>query len=307
LSAALLLSVSMISSDTNRVAEAIVAAVLIVSICDPVRGLLTIAVLASLLALLPLLPFPPLLPDPPVQPVVLAFLVGWLARQPRRSGPRLPALSAIAAWLFSGFVVVSMVIARTITIPAVAILEGMGVAIAVVELLRRSPAVAVQLPVALGGSVAVVAAVTLIGRIDVSSLSWFAMMFCVASGMTLRDRGNARAMWVVVVLATLGGCVKSFLRSPTQRFDIADAPWVSTVLVLLFVAGALIQSYRGITVSRRDARLIGCIAGVVAFIVAQAGNPARADASIVFFLVLGLTTALAGSHVLDARPFLRTN
>src|SRR5690349_2214479 len=91
LSAALLLSVSMISSDTNRAADAIVAAVLVVSLCDPVRGLLTIAVLASLLPLLPfrpllpLLPFPPLppfMPDPPMQPVVLAFLVGWLARQP---------------------------------------------------------------------------------------------------------------------------------------------------------------------------------------------------------------------------------
>jgi hypothetical protein len=289
LSAALLLSVTMISSaDGSRAAETVVAAVLIVSIWDPARGLLTIAVLAPILSLLP---------RPPIQPVVLAFLVGWLARQPAPSGPRVPPLSTVAAWLFSGFVVVSVVTARTIATPAVAILEGMAVAIAVVELLRRRPALAVQLPSALGASVAVVAAVALRGRIAAPSFSYFAMMFCVACGMTLRESGNARAMWVVVVVATLAGCAKSLLE-PAAPFPVTDPSWIETSILLLVVGGALFQAYRALVVSPRDVRLVGCVAAVVLFIVARAASSPGEHAAIIFFLVLGLMTALAGSNVL---------
>jgi hypothetical protein len=298
LSAALLLSVTMISSSSgSRVAETIVAAVLIVSIWDPARGLLTIAVLAPIL---------PLLPGPPIQPVVLAFLVGWLARQPAPSGPRVPPLSTVVAWLFSGFVLVSVVTAHTITIPAVAILEGMAVAIAVVELLRRRPALAVQLPSALGASVAVVAAVALTGRIAGPGLSYFAMMSCVAAGMALRERGNARAMWVFVVVTAAAGCVESALE-PAARIHIAGTSWISASILLLFVAGALLQAYRGLVASPRDVRLVGCVAAVVVFIVARAASSPGDHAAIIFFLVLGLMTALAGSNVLRVERWLRTS
>ncbi|HEY2906814.1 MAG TPA: hypothetical protein VGJ29_13015, partial [Vicinamibacterales bacterium] len=242
LSAALVLSVTMISSSSNgsRFAEVIVAALLITSIWDPARGLLAIAVLA---------PFQSLLPFLPLQPLVLAFLVGWLARQPASLGPRVPAVSAGAAWLLSGFVVASVLMARAITIPAIAILEGMGVAIAVVELFRRRPVLGVQLPMALCASMTIVALFALIGRIGVPSLGYFAMMLCVAGGMTLRDQGSARVLWVVVVLAMLGGCVKFFLQPAAARFDMADTPWVGTALILLFAAGALVQAYHGIVAS----------------------------------------------------------
>ena len=293
LSAALILSVTMISSSPNasRVAGAAVAAVLVASIWDPARGLLAIAVLAPFLPLLPM----------PVQSLVIAFLVGWLARPPAPLGPRVPALSAVAAWLFSGFVVVSVLIARTIIVPAIVMLEGMGLTIAVVELLRRRPVLAVQLPMALGISMTIVALFAVIGRIDVPSLSYFAMMLCVAGGMALRERGNARVLWVVVTAAMLGGCGKVFLQPTTSRFNIADTPPVSTALILLFVAGALFQAYRGIVVSSRDVRLVGCSAAVIVFMVAQTTSSPDENAAIVFFLVLGLMTALAGSNVLRVR------
>ena len=192
---------------------------------------------------------------------------------------------------------VSVVITRTTTIPALAILEGMGVAIAVVELLRRRPILAVQLPMALGASMTIVAAFALVGRVEVPSLSYFAIMLCVASGMALRERGNARLLWVVVVLAMIGGSLKSLLQPAAGRFDMPDTLWVSMGLVLLFVAGALFQAYRGIVAAPRDVRLLGCIVGVVVFTMAQTVSPPR-DAAIMFFLVVGLMTALAGSNAL---------
>jgi hypothetical protein len=290
LSAAILLSVTMMSSsDSSRVPETIVAAVLMVSMWDPAGGLLAIALLAPIL---------PLLPDPPIQPVVLAFLVGWLARQPAPLGPRVPPLSAVAALLFSAFVVASAVLARTITVPSMAIVEGMGVAVAVVELLRCSPVLAVQLPMALGASMTIVALFALIGRVDVPRLSYFAMMFCLAVGMTLRERGNTRMMWMVVALAMLGGSLKSLLQPAAGRFDVPDTMWIGTAIVLLFVLGALLHAYRGIVAAPRDVRLVGCTAGVIVLIVLQRASSPGDSAAIVFFLVLGLMTALAGSNVL---------
>ncbi len=305
LSAALLLSVTLIStsSDHSHAAQILVAAVLVVSIADPTRGLLAVAAIAPFLSLRPFLSVLPFLTIPPVLPVVLAFLVGWLARQPARSGPRVPALSEIAAWLFAGFTVVSIFAAGTVAIPTVGILTGMAVTIAVVELLRCRPVLAVHLPLTLGISTALVVVFAVADRTDLRAFSTFAIMFCLAGGMTFREHDRARLTWVVILMAALAGCLKLFSEGETATPDIASAArWSSIALFVMFLSGALFQAYRGMAARPRDVRLAGCIAGILAFIVAQIAISPRADAPLVFFLVLGLMTALAGSNLAPYLP-----
>ena len=107
-------------------------------------------------------------------------------------------------------------------VDAARLLEGMGLAAAVVILFRKYPRLAITLPLALsaGAAIAAVSSVLLwqgigfaaavqrfkaigyrvSGHIaDVNAAgSYFAMLLCVALGMAIRERGRRRALWLAL-------------------------------------------------------------------------------------------------------------
>jgi O-antigen ligase len=137
---------------------------------------------------------------------------------------RFPGELAEAAWplarsYFTAF-------DRIGVIEAAKLSEGLGLAAATIVLFRRRPALAVQVPAVLGASAlcASIASVMVLRGLGPDSLlqqqarigwrvaahvrdvnaagSYFAMILCLALGMSVRERGSGRVLW----LATAAAC-----------------------------------------------------------------------------------------------------
>ncbi len=113
-------------------------------------------------------------------------------------------------------------------VDAARLIEGLGLAAAAIFLFRNSPSMAESVPlaIAVGGALAAGAAVSVWRGVgprplvahftqfgyrtahltDVNAAaSFFALVVCLALGMTLRARGRARPMWVALAAASLVG------------------------------------------------------------------------------------------------------
>src|SRR5439155_19608712 len=91
---------------------------------------------------------------------------------------------------------------------------GLGLAAAVVLLLRRRPMLAVWLPSALGASCVALGAALIAGASKASAgESYFVLILFVAVGMAGRDHRWTRAAWLVVVAAASIGLWRSASRS----------------------------------------------------------------------------------------------
>src|SRR6185503_12552365 len=180
--------------------------------------------------------------------IVVAFIAGWLIRASKADGerPQLPRYAATAGWLLAALVAGSIVALGLLVrasgglrwtlmslassyymftdhmgvVEGAKLLEGLALVAAVIQLFGRRPALAAELPVALGAS-AVCAALSSallwfgIGpdqvlaqhaRIgyrfsahvsDVNAAgSYFAMVLCLSLAMSIRERGAWRAWWL---------------------------------------------------------------------------------------------------------------
>jgi O-antigen ligase len=302
------------------VAKAIVAAAFLIALANPAEGLLFAAGLAPAGALIAsafdIAGFRL------AEAIVVAFLAGWLLRdapvpdRPESSRalgwPGAPRPAVHAGWLFGGLIVASVVglawqmsqtpagltqVAATLattyfqtTDPIGAtesakLLEGLALFGATVALFRRRPALAVELPFALGASAVVAAAAGLLiwrglgpqfvldqyARIgyrvaahvpDVNAAgSYFVLILCLALGMSLRARGWARGRWMFVSAACALGLWWSGSRAAfaagASVIPIA-ALWVLPLgrrpAVRVVVALVLLAAVAGL-VARRTAQL----------------------------------------------------
>jgi O-antigen ligase len=176
----LVVILALVTPSTPMVARVAIATVGLVTLFDPVAGLLLLAVsgpLGSYLAeLLGIGQFRL------TEAIVLSFVCAWLLQRPARNqGPRLPRYAVMSGWLF-GVLVVSLTIGvssqlfrypnilRTTQLglaesyfsysdltgitAAARVLEGMAIAMASIELFRQRPSLARSLPAALALSAA---------------------------------------------------------------------------------------------------------------------------------------------------------
>jgi hypothetical protein len=265
--------------------------------------------------------------------LALAFLVGYLLHPPdRRRGPAIPMAAALAAGMLAlvvivqvapggGLEVVRLARAYLLTqdrtgMKAPALLEGIAVAFAATGLLRGRPALATRLPVALCGSFGVAG---ILARMEGSQVSVavyfaFAMMACVAAGLAVRAFGlGSGAAWRRQFWWTFTSCAMLaalIVLAPTPAIEgrsafthvLQEAGAIGATLFVAVLATLLWRVCRGIAARPRDARLIGCALGALAFI---AGGLARdmfsdPDGALPFWLLLGLTVGLAGSNLQPA-------
>jgi len=219
--------------------------------------------------------------------LALAFLVGWLW-QPhgRRRGPTLPRISMCAIWLAAlatAWRLASAIGAATdpatglqhvvwsyllgeprLGFQPISVLAHLTIAAAAVSLFRRRPAIARTLPAAV--------------------LAGTAAAIVVAGGGGFEIRPPLPTGVAIARLAA--------------DLDIVDA--LGAAGAVLFVAGAIWRTVRGIAARPGDARLVLCAAsaavlGVVSALSSAAGAPAVAISA---WLLLGLAVGLAGSNLL---------
>lgn len=273
----------LVSPRVHVMAKLMVAATYLVSLWNPAEGLLLAVGLAPLGAL-----FAAVFDIGPfrvTEAILIAFFSASLLRAWPAStiGPRAPAYATVAAWLFSAVIVGSVAglawqmshfpgwLTRTIhalagtyfttvdrigVTDAAKLLEGIGLSAATILLMRRRPALAVQIPIVLAASsiVAALSAVLLwwgiapdvvleryarIGyRVSahVSDLnaagSYFVLVLCLALGMSLRDGGVRRGLWIFASAACAVGLWLSGSRSAVAAAVIivaAAAVWSATV------------------------------------------------------------------------------
>jgi O-antigen ligase len=250
--AAALVVEALLSPFVTPFGKSIIAAVLLVSAWRPAEGLLLVAGLAPLGALLAAaFDFDPFRLG---EAIVLAFLAAWLLRPApaEHRGPRFTPLAATSGWLFGALVVASVAgmtwhVARTPgalsptvsallheyfvftdrlgVVQGALILEGLALAAATVELFRRRPALATELPAALaaGGAAAGLASVLLWRGLGPAALiaqqdgpgayrvaahvadvnaagSYFVMLFALTLGMAGRERSARRLPWVLAAV-----------------------------------------------------------------------------------------------------------
>jgi O-antigen ligase len=294
------------ASTTPLTAKLAIAAVFIVTLVSPAEGFLLaagIAPLGSFVAdLFDLGPFRL------TEAILVAFIAAWLVRASPPAGlrPGLPRYATVAAWLFAALIAGSIVALGSVVrasgelpwtlrnltssyfiyadhmgvIEGAKLLEGLALVAATIELFGRRPALATELPVALGTS-AVLAALTsallwfgigpdrvlaqhaLIGYrfsahvSDVNAAgSYFALVLCLALGMSVRERGAWRAWWLGGAAACAFGLWLCASRSaqgaaavviPAAVVWVATSRWqtstraalVGAVLAIVLVAGGL--------------------------------------------------------------------
>ena len=127
------------------------------------------------------------------------------------------------------------------------------------------------------------------------------MIACVAVGMAIREHGRRRVGWGIagaMALVRLSTPVRAAQNSYARI--ATEAGWAGAALFVIFLGAALWGIGQGVAASPRDARLLGCTAGILAFVGGCiAGDPLRMpNAAVPFWLLFGLTMALAGSSVL---------
>jgi hypothetical protein len=301
-----ILFAALVSSDATFGARALAGGVLALSAWKPAWGLSIVAALAPIGAVVAgglngPISF--------AEIIVLAFLVGWLVRPSEpRPGPRLAPVATAAAWVLAAATVVAMAAERTADIDLVRLVEGIAVAVAAIDLLRRRPIVAVDVPAALAVSASVLALSVLFGFGDVRGWGGFAMIALVAAGMATREPGRRRAAWlaVAVAMAVVGvrvGAIDGPIADAGGQQFVAQAGWLGGAGLLVFVGAVLWQGVQGARARPRNGRLLGCIAGAVVFVGAcfASGAIPPLDAAIPFWLVLGLTAALGSA---DSLTFL---
>ncbi len=279
---------------------------LAVTLLNPVYGLLGVAVFAPLADLLA--PFIGVRDFRIGEAVVVTFLAGWLLRPfADRRGPRVAAPAA--AWLLAAAIGASIaglawqlgrfpgelrtnldqiwhmyffITDRIGFIDGARLLEGIGLAVATVTLFRRSPSLAVSLPLASAvtaavaafssvllwqgiGSAAAVARFRLNGyRVsghvgDVNAAgSYFAMTACLALGIAVWTRGGRRVPWLCLAAASGVGLWLSGSRSAlgaagavmavaiiwaaTSRFPTRARATALAVIVLVLIGGAAFRA-----------------------------------------------------------------
>jgi len=279
----LVVILALVSPSTPMVARVAIAAVGLVTLVDPVAGLLLLAVsgpLGSYLAELLAIGHFRL-----TEAMLLSFICAWLVQRPARiDGPRLPRYATMSGWLF-GVLVVSLtagVFSQLFRYPdilratllalaesyfsyadptgitnAAAVLEGVAIATAAIELFRQRPSLARSLPGALALSAAggaltgvllwfgvaphrVLARHGLIGDTrfvahigDLNAAgTHFAMVLCLSLGMSVHARGRRRRWWIVATLACALGLWMSSSRSAEAAVGLvipAAALWAGTV------------------------------------------------------------------------------
>jgi O-antigen ligase len=301
--------VSLTASTTPVAAKLAIAGVFIITLASPAEGLLLVAGLAPLGAFLGNLFDLGLFRL--TEAVVVAFIAGWLIRPVPTAGerPHLPRYASAAGWLFAALVVGSIIaigsvarapgeLRQTLTelassyyvfrdrmgvIEGAKLLEGLALLAATIELFGRRPALAAELPVALGVS-AVCAALTsallwfgigpdrvlaqhaMIGYRfsahvpDVNAAgSHFALVLGLCLGMSARARRAAvRVAWLCASGAIVFGIWLSGSKAAIQGFAAAAA---------LVVVWAVTRNWRG---HARAGLLIALLTVAVAGIVLRA-------------------------------------
>jgi hypothetical protein len=238
-----------------------IATVGLVTLIDPVAGLLLLAVsgpLGSYLAeLLGIGSFRL------TEAMLLSFIGAWLVQRPARDeGPRLPRYATISGWLFGGSTLLALAewyfsyADPTGITDAARMLEGLAVATATIELFRQRPSLARSLPaaLALSATAATLTSVLLwlgvaphqvlarhgligdarfvahIGDLNAAG-THFAMVLCLASGMSLREHGPRRRWWIGATLACALGLWMTGSRSAEAAVGLvipAAALWAGT-------------------------------------------------------------------------------
>jgi hypothetical protein len=328
---ALVLGSALTLTSVSPAIRLLIFAEISLSLWNPVGGLLALAFVAPLGQLIASrLAGPIQLTDA----LALAFLFGWLVHrhEPRR-GPRLPRFAAIAASILAATAVIQIAwLARTAVDPGAglvrfardylltnardavepaALLEGVAIAAAVVAMFRRRPALAITLPAALVTGLTVRAAFVWAAGAGISPAIWPAvvMMVCAGLGALLSAAsGRSRLQWTLA-MAAMGVVLKFANRAPVNEtlvvhgFEhVFDA--VAASMLVVFLGSALWRAVHGIVARPRDMRLIGCVAGLLAYIAVTIviGAAGVSDGTICFWLVLGLALALAGSNLLANEP-----
>ena len=244
------LTVPILFSNVDLPIKALIAIVLGVTLINPVHGLLLIAFVTPLAELIA-----PVIGSRNwriAESIVMTFLVGWALRSlPDRRGPRIAAPGL--AWLWASTIVASIaglawqlgrypgelpytvdqiehiyffITDRIGFNDGARLIEGIGLVVATVALLRRDPRLSARLPLALAGAAVVAAGSSVLlsrgigsaaalaryqmigyrisGHIgDVNAAgSYYAMIVCLAAGMALRGRGGTRALWVALGAAS---------------------------------------------------------------------------------------------------------
>ncbi len=182
------------------------------------------------------------------------------------------ALAAVARPLLWSYYTA---IDRSGVIEGAKLAEGLGLAAATIVLFRRRPALAVQIPAVLGASAFCAAVAGLLVWQGVGPLSllqeqartgyrashigdmnaagsYFVMTLCLALGMSVRERGTGRALWLAAVVACAIG-----LWLTTSRTAFASAG------IVLPLAAAWIATWRWKPALRMSA-LVGLLVGLVA-------------------------------------------
>jgi O-antigen ligase len=269
--------VALTAPTTPVAAKLTIAAIFIVTLASPAEGLLLSAGMAPLGSFLASL-FD-LGPFRLTEAIIVAFIAGWLIRASTPDGdrPRLPGYATTAAWLLAALVAGSIVALGLLVrasgglrwtlnglassyyvfidhmgvVEGAKLLEGLVLVTATIQLFGRRPALATELPVALGAS-AVCAALTSallwfgIGpdpvlaqhaRIgyrfsahvsDVNAAgSYFALVLCLSLGMSIRERGAWRAWWLVSSAA----CGFGLWLCASRSAEAAAAVVISTAVV----------------------------------------------------------------------------
>ena len=235
-----------------RYVTLIVLAVFAISLAAPASGLLVVAALAPLGHLLALGAGVHGLRV--IDAIVVAFLAGWLLRGlPDRPGPAVAAplagwlLSALVvasmagvAWHMGagsagaaaafiddvrGFFLLND--DRLGVIAGTRLLTGFALTAATVTLFRQRPSLAVRLPGAIVASASVAAVWMVVpwsvgGGFNISAPTglarafgaYFALVACLAIGMTVCARGRRRAAWAVASVCLLLGLVSAVFRAP---------------------------------------------------------------------------------------------
>jgi O-antigen ligase len=262
-------ALALIAPSTPLIARCSIAAIFFVTLVDSAAGLLAVAAFAPLGSLLAatfgLGSFRL------TEATLLAFIAAWLVQAPPAGeGPRLPRYARIAGWLFAVLVVsvTSGVVSQLFRYPdhlrelvltlfesyfghadppgiteAAKILEGLAVTMAVIELVRRRPALARSLPAALAFSAIIAASSSALLRFDIApdeilaresrigyryaahvadinaAGSHFVLVLCLALGMCIREKGNRRGAW----LAAAGACVFGLWLTISRSAEAAGA------------------------------------------------------------------------------------
>jgi O-antigen ligase len=289
--------------------RAMVAIVAVVSIVYPTEGLCIVAAAVPLGDLIAIA-----LESTPVrltEALVVAFLAGWLLSPGRRTnrGPAPTGMVRDSALAFAVLILSSVAavvlqmkayaptmwpgtFSRTLfeyfaagpdmfgAIAGFRLIEGLGLATAVVLLLKRQPILAVWIPEALAAGCvmvvfaayllrygvafpAVMARYSLIGERIVAHVadinaaaSYFALMLFVAAGVAVREAGRRRLWWAVVIACAVAGLWLSGSRSAmasvgvttvcatlwwtSRRWHVATRYLVLTVCVIVLAFAALL-------------------------------------------------------------------